>query len=97
MLQIFPIMPGSRCLLHDFKMFIKLKIIHNVADFTCPEYFWCCLKVKFDGSSSFLSRAWFVAVSCVSIASYLLLSTQVDSSDGFYHSQPVSSMDNVGW
>ena len=43
---------------------------------------------------SFLSRSWFVAVS---IASYLLLSTQVDSSDGFYHTQPVSSMNNVGW
>ena len=49
------------------------------------------LKVKFDDSSEEF------IISFLFLASYLLLSTQVDSSDGFYHSQPVSSMDNVSW
>ena len=38
----------ASCLLYDLKMFIKLKMLLIC---TCPEYCWCCLKVKFDDSS----------------------------------------------
>ena len=89
-------MPGSRCLLYDFKCLSNLKLYIMLLICTCPEYCWCCLKVKFDDSS----EEFIISITFpfhVFLASYLLLSTQVDSSDGFYHSQPVSSMDNVGW
>ena len=63
-------------------MFINLKMLLIC---TCPEYCWCCLKVKFDDSS----EDFIVSITSlpfhVVLASYLLLSTQVDSSDG-YHS-----------
>ena len=79
MLQLtFPyyaIMPGSRCLFYDFKCWIKLKMLLIC---TCPEYCWCCLKVKFDDSSEEFIISTSLVCSrfmCMFLASYLLLST----------------------
>ena len=100
MLQNFPIMPGSRCLLYDFKCLSNLKLYIMLLICTCPEYCWCYLKVKFDGSSEeFIISITSLVCSrfmCFQLATFWL-STQVDSSDDFYLSQPVSSMDKVCW